>query len=136
MCIRDSSYALYTPENDSHKNALVIWNHGVGETGTDVQIDLLGNEVTALAGDEFQNTMDGAYVLVPQRRSYDSTSNAEAIYQLILKTLRENPDIDQDRIIIGGDVYKRQQLIQWELECVVVKLHHAMIYQLLLVKMV
>ena len=28
------------------------------------------------------------------------------------------------------------QLIQWELECVVVKLHHAMIYQLLLVKMV
>ncbi len=96
------SYALYTPENDSHKNALVIWNHGVGETGTDVQIDLLGNEVTALAGDEFQNTMDGAYVLVPQRRSYDSTSNAEAIYQLILKTLRENPDIDQDRIIIGG----------------------------------
>lgn len=96
------SYALYAPKEDSHKNALVIWNHGIGETGTDVQIDLLGNEVTALAADEFQNTMDGAYVLVPQRRGGSSADNAEAIYQLILKTLAENPDIDSDRIIVGG----------------------------------
>lgn len=96
------SYALYSPAKDSHTNSLVIWNHGVGETGTDVQIDLLGNEVTALGGTEFQGIMDGAYVLVPQRRSYNSAGNAEAIYQLIQKTLKENPDIDPNRIIVGG----------------------------------
>ena len=61
------SYALYTPEADDHSNALIIWNHGIGETGTDVKIDLLGNKVTALADDEFQTAMDGAYILVPQR---------------------------------------------------------------------
>ncbi|MFQ6793401.1 MAG: prolyl oligopeptidase family serine peptidase [Thomasclavelia sp.] len=96
------SYALYSPKNDDHKNALVIWNHGIGETGTDVQIDLLGNKVTALADEEFQNTMDGAYILVPQRNTGSSEDNAEAIYQLILKVLKENPDIDPNRVIVGG----------------------------------
>lgn len=44
------SYSLYTPKKDNHKNALVVWNHGIGETGTDVQVDLLCNKVTALGG--------------------------------------------------------------------------------------
>lgn len=93
------SYSLYTPKKDDHKNALVVWNHGIGETGTDVQIDLLGNEVTALGGSEFQNTMDGAYVLVPQR-SY--TTKTSTVYNLIQAVLKANPDIDPDRVIIGG----------------------------------
>lgn len=93
------SYSLYTPKKDNHKNALVIWNHGIGETGTDVQIDLLGNEVTALGGSEFQNTMDGAYVLVPQRSYSTKTST---VYNLIQAVLKANPDIDADKVIIGG----------------------------------
>ena len=93
------SYSLYTPKKDSHKNALVIWNHGIGETGEDVQIDLLGNEVTALGGEEFQSVMDGAYVLVPQRRN---RTNVETVYNLAKKILAENDDIDPNRVIVGG----------------------------------
>ena len=94
------SYALYAPEADNHTNALVIWNHGIGETGTDVQIDLLGNKVTALAGDEFQAAMDGAYILVPQRSGGKDVY--EAIYQLANKVLAENSDIDPNKVIVGG----------------------------------
>ncbi len=97
------SYALYSPEKDDKTNALVIWNHGIGETGTDVQIDLLGNKVTALVDTDFQEAMSGAYVLVPQRRSgVSSEASAETIYQLILKILKENPDIDSNKVIVGG----------------------------------
>ncbi|MBE6110877.1 MAG: MBL fold metallo-hydrolase, partial [Erysipelotrichaceae bacterium] len=62
-------YGFYTPENadDGNKHALIIWNHGVGERGMDARIALLGNEVTALSGEEFQTLFDGAYVLVPQQ---------------------------------------------------------------------
>ena len=94
------SYALYAPKEDNHTNALVIWNHGIGETGTDVQIDLLGNKVTALADDEFQAAMDGAYILVPQRS--DGNDVYEAIYQLANKVLAENSDIDPNKVIVGG----------------------------------
>ncbi|WP_346676898.1 prolyl oligopeptidase family serine peptidase [Erysipelatoclostridium sp. An173] len=94
------SYALYTPEADDHSNALIIWNHGIGETGTDVKIDLLGNKVTALADDEFQTAMDGAYILVPQRSGGSDVN--EAIYQLANKVLAENSDIDPDKVIVGG----------------------------------
>ena len=98
-----TNYALYTPKKDSHKNALVIWNHGGGEYGTDVQIDLLANEVTAYAGEEFQSVMDGAYVLVPQRRNVEGeTTTTKTVYELIQKVLKENPDIDPNRIIEGG----------------------------------
>ena len=97
-----TNYALYTPKKDSHKNALVIWNHGGGEYGTDVQIDLLANEVTAYAGEEFQSVMDGAYVLVPQRRNAEGQTTTKTVYELIQKVLKENPDIDPNRIIEGG----------------------------------
>ena len=60
------SYAEYLPAEDNQKNALVIWLHGAGEGGVDPTIDLLANEVTALAGDEFQELFKGAYVLAPQ----------------------------------------------------------------------
>lgn len=60
------SYAEYTPKKDGKKNALVIWLHGAGEGGTDTSIDLLANEVTAMAGDQFQKDMNDAYIIAPQ----------------------------------------------------------------------
>ena len=60
------SYTDYVPAEDNQKNALVIWLHGAGEGGTDPTIDLLANEVTALAGNEFQNLFEGVYILAPQ----------------------------------------------------------------------
>lgn len=71
-------YASYTPNTDS--DTLVVWLHGLGEGGaqadtisdrnTDPYITTLANKVTALAGDEFQNTVGGAHILVPQCPTY------------------------------------------------------------------
>lgn len=67
-------YLSYTPEKES--DTLVVWLHGLGEGGnvtvekTDVRITALANKVTALFGDEFQNTMKGAHVLVMQCPTY------------------------------------------------------------------
>lgn len=72
------SYASYTPKKDS--DTLVVWLHGLGEGGkdaetisdrtTDPYVTTLANKVTALAGDEFQNTLGGAHILVPQCPTY------------------------------------------------------------------
>ncbi len=71
------SRASWAPEGataDSGKNPLVIWLHGGGEGGTDIDIALLGNEVTALTTDNSTNVqhyfktdgLAGAYVLAVQ----------------------------------------------------------------------
>ena len=111
-----TNYALYTPAKDSHKNALVIWNHGGGEYGTDVQIDMLANEVTAYAGEEFQSVMDGAYVLVPQRRNGEGRTTTKTVYELVQKVLKENPDIDPNRIISGGCSAGGMFTLQFEID--------------------
>ncbi|MDO4467039.1 MAG: hypothetical protein Q4C49_08530 [Bacillota bacterium] len=68
-------YAYYAPEQDS--DTVVVWLHGGGEGGTgapneniDVYTALLGNKVTALAGEKFQNAVGGAHILVPQCPTY------------------------------------------------------------------
>ncbi|MBQ7994092.1 MAG: S-layer homology domain-containing protein [Solobacterium sp.] len=96
-------YGLYAPAEDDKKNALIIWNHGVGERGSDPRIALLGNEVTALNGEEFQAIFEGAYVLVPQTPA--STAGKDIVkgkIELIEDLLAENPDIDPNRVIVGG----------------------------------
>lgn len=113
------SYAAYEPEElkkDNIKNALIIWLHGAGEGGTDVNIDLLGNKVTALAKEGVQGYFDGngAYVLVPQSPTmwmdngdgaytFDGTSRyTGSLMALIDSYVKGNKDIDTGRIIIGG----------------------------------
>lgn len=97
-------YAYYEPAEDGHKNAIVVWNHGAGEGGTDPQIDVLANEVTALFGEEFQSIMDGAYVITPQvpKGSPRDANRANAIASLVRELAAENPDIDLDRVYVGG----------------------------------
>lgn len=60
-------YAAYNPVQASE--TLVVWLHGLGEGGTintDPYITVLANKVSSLAGQEFQNTIGGANILVPQ----------------------------------------------------------------------
>ncbi len=113
-------YASYAPEklaNDGVKNALIIWLHGMGEGGQDIRISTLGNKVSTLWKDEIQSCFDGkgAYVLAPQtptmwmdngagELSTGSTPSMyeEALWQLITEYVNANPDIDTNRIIIGG----------------------------------
>lgn len=130
------SRASWTPEGaatDSGKNPLVIWLHGGGEGGTDIDIALLGNEVTALTSDNTTNVqgyfkkdgLSGAYVLAVQTPTMwmDAEGNddygnseangnptgqpqtsyyTEALWKAITTYVDGNPDVDTDRIYIGG----------------------------------
>ena len=81
------TYGSYAPEEDGNKHPLVIWIHGAGEGGTQNEIAVLGNEVTALYSEEFQNVMGGAYVLTPQTKTFWLTYNEEGDWA-------DNPGVD------------------------------------------
>ncbi|MBO7401734.1 MAG: prolyl oligopeptidase family serine peptidase [Lachnospiraceae bacterium] len=113
-------YASYAPEKlskDNVKNALIIWLHGMGEGGKDIRINTLGNKVSALWKEDIQKCFDGngAYVLAPQSPTMwmdngtgeltmgnTDSMYQEALWQLITKYVESNPDIDPNRILIGG----------------------------------
>ncbi|MDC7126923.1 MAG: hypothetical protein PQJ46_15230 [Spirochaetales bacterium] len=63
-------YAFFEPENKT--DTLIVWLHGAGEGGapegyiSDIDVTLLGNEVTALASDTFQTAVGGAKIVAPQ----------------------------------------------------------------------
>lgn len=114
--------AAYEPETLSggEKNPLIIWLHGQGEGGTDPDIALLGNEVTALARENIQSYFStgeqtGAYVLAVQCETYwmDEGDGAngrgsgvsrytEALMDTIRDYVESTPDVDPSRIYLGG----------------------------------
>lgn len=130
------SRASWTPEGaaaDGVKNPLIIWLHGGGEGGTDIDIALLGNEVTGLTSDNQTNVQHyfktgnsaGAYVLAVQSPTMWMDANGdgkygnsqagstptgekqtsyytEALWGAITSYVESNPDIDTDRIYVGG----------------------------------
>ena len=105
---------------DGVLNPLIIWLHGMGEGGTDPDIALLGNDVTALGEEKIQShfvkdKQKGAYVLAAQTptmwmNSGTGSNNGgvgHSIYTKSLKALidnyiQENGDIDTKRIYVGG----------------------------------
>lgn len=115
-------------DDDNQKNPLIIWLHGMGEGGTDIDIALLGNEVTGLTADNETNVQHyfktggsaGAYVLAVQTPTMwmDSTGEGtsindgdlgtqesyytEALYAAITDYVTKTPDIDTNRIYLGG----------------------------------
>ena len=117
-------YAANAPEallNDGVQNPLIIWLHGQGEGGTDVDIELLGNEVVALNREEIQSQFttpdgaDGAYVLAVQCETYwmdggDGTNSGgdlmsrytEILMDAIEYFVQDHPDVDPNRIYLGG----------------------------------
>ncbi|ORX84840.1 hypothetical protein BCR32DRAFT_325747 [Anaeromyces robustus] len=119
--------AAFTPngaKTDGGKNPLVIWLHGAGEGGVDIDITLLGNEVVALADDSIQkyfktNGLAGAYVLAFQTPtmwmdrgdgSYNNGANNQrqlskydnVLFAGVQDYVLNNPDIDTNRIYVGG----------------------------------
>lgn len=117
------TYGAYEPEAlriDGKKNPLVIWLHGMGEGGTDVSIELMGNEVVSLIRNDIQSHFTteggatGSYVLAVQCPTMwmDSakgmiTGSYPSLYSDVLKSCIDwyvslNPDVDRNRIYIGG----------------------------------
>ena len=105
---------------DGVLNPLVIWLHGMGEGGTDPDIALLGNDVTALGEEQIQShfvkgKQKGAYVLAAQTPTMWMNSGTGSInngvgHSIYTKTLKslidkyiaDNGDIDTNRIFVGG----------------------------------
>jgi predicted esterase len=109
------SYAMYAPEKKKGKSPLIIWLHGGGEGGTDPTVPLLANRAANYASDEIQAIFKGAYVLVPQCPGawMDNANGAMthgdeddmyhvALMQLIKDFVTGHPDIDSDRVYVGG----------------------------------
>jgi len=88
-------YALHTPKNKKDKKPLIVFLHGSGEKGTDVE------KVKVHGPFKYLKTHDlDAYVLAPQcpENEYWDT---EVLHQLILKIQKEN-NIDPNRIYLTG----------------------------------
>ena len=118
------TYGAYEPEalrTDGKPNPMIIWLHGMGEGGTDVSIELMGNEVVSLIRNDIQSHFTteggqtGAYVLAVQcptmwmGTAYGSMSRGEypSLYADVLKScidhyVATHPDVDRNRIYIGG----------------------------------
>lgn len=116
------TYTAYEPDSlDSwEQNPLIIWLHGLGEGGTDIEKTILGNEASALTENQIQShfisgEQIGAYVLIVQTPTYwlDAGDNTyhrgdlpsrytEILMDTIEAYLEQNPDIDPDRIYLGG----------------------------------
>ncbi len=109
------SYAMYSPEKNNEKSPLIIWLHGGGEGGTDPSIPLMANRAANYASDEIQSIFKGAYVLVPQcpgawmhnakgvmTHGEEDDAYHVGLMQLIMDFVADHPDIDSDRIYVGG----------------------------------
>lgn len=110
------TYAFYTPTiTSSAKSPLIIWLHGGGEGGTDTSIPLLANKAANYASAEIQSIFGGAYVLVPQCQGAwmhnekgvstwgeENDIYNESLMALIRDYVRKNPNIDDERIYVGG----------------------------------
>jgi len=118
----DDTTVLYgsfvPPEAEVSKRPLIIWLHGAGEGnwfGTqDVSIALIGNKVVSFVDKPIQSMMGGAYVLIPQistmwmddgTETYTkngTTRYETALTELIQRYLADHPNVDTERIFIGG----------------------------------
>ncbi|MBU2061745.1 MAG: prolyl oligopeptidase family serine peptidase [Bacteroidetes bacterium] len=88
-------YALHIPENSKDKKPLIVFLHGAGERGTDIEKVKVHGPFKYLK----TNIVD-AYILAPQcaENEYWDT---DALYELLLKIQKEH-NIDDSRIYLTG----------------------------------
>lgn len=88
-------YLLHKPENTNEKKPLIIFLHGSGEKGADLE------KVKAHGPFKYlKNNKIDAFVLAPQCPDNEYW-NEETLYRLILKIQKEN-NIDSNRIYLTG----------------------------------
>lgn len=109
------SYATFSPTVKKDKAPLIIWLHGGGEGGFDPTIPLLGNKAANYASEAIQSIFEGAYVLSPQcpgawmhnaqkvsTQGKENDVYNEGLMALIKDYVKSNPNIDPNRIYVGG----------------------------------
>lgn len=106
-------YAFYSPKDRQGKKPLIIFFHGMGEGGAgslkNHGVQMYAYPEANFAGKEIQDIMGGAYVLLPQSPNQWPTAGftnesgyLEVVNNLIDVIIAENPDIDTNRIYVGG----------------------------------
>lgn len=105
-------YAAYDPPREC--STLVVWLHAAAEgrtTNSNPLVTILANKVVALSEDEFQDTVDGAHILVPQcptmwmdidgNITYIKASNADYVNSYYTASLEEF--IDERAQVVGAN---------------------------------
>jgi len=92
---QELGYALHFPLDSKEKKPLIIFLHGSGENGSDVEKVKIHGPFKYLKNHDID-----AYVLAPQCPEGQQW-NSDFLYQLILKIQKEN-NIDENRIYITG----------------------------------
>ena len=99
-------YALYTPGNagEANKRPLFIWFHGTGERyfGDNPGGNLIGNRALSFADREFQEALNGAYVLAPQSATDGWNANRLNDMEALIHQVVAEHHVDPDRIYVGG----------------------------------
>ena len=92
---KELNYILHVPKNINEKKPLIIFLHGSGEKGIDLEKVKIHGPLKYLKNHELDS-----YILAPQCPENEYW-NAEVLYQLILKIEREN-NVDSNRIYLTG----------------------------------
>lgn len=88
-------FALHVPSDTKSKKPLIVFLHGSGEKGTDVELVKVHGPFKYMKA----NVID-AYVLAPQCRENEFWDN-ESLYRLIQKVIKDN-HIDTNRVYLTG----------------------------------
>ena len=91
----DYNYLLNKPKKSSSKKPLIIFLHGSGEKGNDLEKVKVHGPLNYLQNNELD-----AFVLVPQCPQ-ETYWESESLHQLIQKVIKEN-SIDTNRIYLTG----------------------------------
>lgn len=92
---KELAYALHIPANTKEKKPLLLFLHGSGEKGIDIELVKVHGPFKYLKTNELD-----AYVLAPQCPENDYW-DTEVLYHLIDKIKKEN-NIDANRIYLTG----------------------------------
>ncbi|KXT76987.1 prolyl oligopeptidase family serine peptidase [Streptococcus sp. DD12] len=104
-------YAAYQPDGVTAEDPvpLVVWLHGIGEVGTDVNIPILASNVVRLTQEDLQSSWTsrsgqhkGAHVLVLQSPQAWSANLAADLMAAVQDYVASHPSVDPKRIHLLG----------------------------------
>jgi len=93
----EMNYLLRLPENSSEKFPLMVFLHGAGERGTDINKVIANGPLQ----DKYKEFTQEFAILAPQCPE-GQYWDVETVYQLIQKIIKDHKNIDTNRIYLTG----------------------------------